>query len=176
MMYETDTIAVVSCGLVIASRLQCHIPEETTNVTVTTVRNSNLTWYKSWSNNCVLSHWLLYTLNWKTFIVSMQTCNVTGPVNRKTLVTCRLDCSESATRCNNRANFVHPLERSWGVSFGKLQVFLLSWTFFCLGYKQMLQIFIFRVPLMLVETIWHWWYYKQYNRRMVSVQTVCHKG
>jgi len=45
---------VMSCGLVITSRLQCHIPEETTNFIVTTVRNSNLTWYKSWSNNCVL--------------------------------------------------------------------------------------------------------------------------
>lgn len=45
---------VMSCGLVITSRLQSHIPEETTNFIVTTVRNSNLTWYKSWSNNCVL--------------------------------------------------------------------------------------------------------------------------
>lgn len=61
---------------------------------------------------------------------------MTGPVSRKTLVRCRLSYSESATRCSSRANFAHPSEQSWEVSFGKLQGFLLLWTCFCLGYKE----------------------------------------
>jgi hypothetical protein len=46
---------VMSCGPVIISRLQCHIPKETTNFIVTTVRHSNLTWYMSWSINVSFS-------------------------------------------------------------------------------------------------------------------------